>query len=487
MPSGGEFSSDGFSRRKKKQTTFSCFSSQMSFLACCALQGLCSGASCVVGCCGKTAALHHGVRAVYFVFFLLTAILAWVASSFGQDLLQKYSCCRDFLSLLSAYNITFAFVVFHFLLGLVVVGVKDAHSTRGALHNGWWGPKFLLWIGMLVGFLWLPIGFWHVYPWISFVGSVLFTVIQLFMLVDFAHTWNESWVDKYHETQNKNWFRLLLSVTIALLLAVLVGTALMYAFLRSGDCQYNALNIGLISANLGLVVLCCALSVLPSIQERNPRASLLTASVVGVYATYLVSSAIFSEPMPPAASAECSFLGNPNDATVLRYVTLIMGALITFVAVAFSSMRAGSHAGSAPSSTTEQSPLVVNRDASSSDEEKGKGGEQDIEVQKQRALEKSDRELLNLDDRMSPHDGASEAVAYNYTWFHVVMLLGSMYIGCLLTNWAFQTGDIGIPTHGVDKSMVAVYMKAASSWVVCLLYIWTLVAPIVLPNRDFGH
>jgi hypothetical protein len=475
----------------------------MSFLACCALQGLCSGASCIFNCCGKTAALHHGVRIVYFVFFLLTALLAWLLSAFGADWLRGYARLSDLLGPMSAYNITFAFVVFHFLFGLAVIGVRDAHSARGAIHNGWWGPKFVLWLGMTVGFLFLPQGFWSVYPYISLVGSVLFTLVQLFMLVDFAHSWNESWVAKYHETQNRNWFRLLLGATVLLLLVVLVGTILMFVFLHPEGCPYSGLNTGLIAGNLGLVVLCCALSVLPAIQERNVRASLLTAAVVCLYATYLTAAAIFSQPVPlllnvsppnTVAPAVCWYLGQSNDVTTAAgYVTLVLGALITFVAVAFSSMRAGSHAGSAPPASTEKSALLtVNRDAndgSSSDEEK-KDKPATREEEQQRALEQQDRELLNLDDAAAVAGGelASEPVAYSYSWFHLAMLLGGMYMGCLLTNWSLGVHVVrGGISSNVDKSIIAVYLKAASSWVVCLLYIWTLVAPIVLPNRDFGQ
>jgi hypothetical protein len=220
-------------------------------LACCALQGLCSGASCVMGCCGKTAALHHGVRFVYFIFFLITSILAWVLSTFGSQIFSgRFS---NVIGPSSAYKITLAFCVFHVIFGLAVIGVKNAHSTRGGIHNGWWGPKFIVWFGLMVGFLFIPTeNFLAVYPWISLVGSIIFTLIQLFMLVDFAHSWNDSWVAKYHETNNKNWFWLLLSVTLVFLVATLVGSILMIVFFRWGgdNCSYNALNVGLVAAGL---------------------------------------------------------------------------------------------------------------------------------------------------------------------------------------------------------------------------------------------
>lgn len=38
------------------------------------------------------------------------------------------------------------------------------------------------------------------------VGSFLFIIIQLILLVDFAHSWNLSWLEKAEEGNRKCWF-----------------------------------------------------------------------------------------------------------------------------------------------------------------------------------------------------------------------------------------------------------------------------------------
>jgi len=40
---------------------------------------------------------------------------------------------------------------------------------------------------------------------IGMIGSFLFILIQLVLIVDFAHAWNEKWVGKYEDTQSKAW------------------------------------------------------------------------------------------------------------------------------------------------------------------------------------------------------------------------------------------------------------------------------------------
>jgi hypothetical protein len=38
----------------------------------------------------------------------------------------------------------------------------------------------------------------------------------------------------------------------------------------------------------------------------------------------------------------------------------------------------------------------------------------------------------------------------------------------------------------VDHGFTAVWVKLSTSWLAALLYIWTLIAPIVLPGRDWN-
>jgi hypothetical protein len=66
------------------------------------------------------------------------------------------------------------------------------------------------------------------------------------------------------------------------------------------------------------------------------------------------------------------------------------------------------------------------------------------------------------------------------------MLLGAMYIGCLMSNWAVISTTTTLKLQ-VDKSVVSVWLKAVSGWVVVVLYIWTVIAPSILKGRDFGH
>ena len=63
---------------------------------------------------------------------------------------------------------------------------------------------------------------------ISFVGATIFILIQLVLLIDFAATWNESWVAAFETSGDRKWVFLLLGTVITFYVGTIVITALLY-------------------------------------------------------------------------------------------------------------------------------------------------------------------------------------------------------------------------------------------------------------------
>ena len=81
-------------------------------------------------------------------------------------------------------------------------------------------------------------------------------------------------------------------------------------------------------------------------------------------------------------------------------------------------------------------------------------------------------------------DDEREGVTYNWSLFHIMFTLATMYLMMTLTNW-YSPGDTqGIET--ISANMAAVWVKAISAWLCFGIYMWTLLAPVVLPDRDFS-
>lgn len=53
------------------------------------------------------------------------------------------------------------------------------------------------------------------------------------------------------------------------------------------------------------------------------------------------------------------------------------------------------------------------------------------------------------------------------------------YHFCISSNFRYE------PSREMKSQWTAVWVKISSSWIGIVLYVWTLVAPLVLTNRDF--
>ena len=82
-------------------------------------------------------------------------------------------------------------------------------------------------------------------------------------------------------------------------------------------------------------------------------------------------------------------------------------------------------------------------------------------------------------------DDEKERVAYSYSFYHFILVLGSLYIMMQLTNWVFpQRAN----TDTFQNTWASVAIKIGSSYLCHALYIWTLLAPLILGRwRDFGY
>lgn len=92
-------------------------------------------------------------------------------------------------------------------------------------------------------------------------------------------------------------------------------------FLQSSGCDLSKFFI---SFNLILVVIASAISILPSVQEHQPRSGLLQSAVVSLYVVYLTWSALSNAP------AECnSITGGDNQVTGVFLLILLPSAFLT--------------------------------------------------------------------------------------------------------------------------------------------------------------
>ncbi|MEQ2259490.1 Serine incorporator 1, partial [Xenotaenia resolanae] len=96
------------------------------------------------------------------------------------------------------------------------------------------------------------------------VGSFIFIIIQLILLVDFAHSWNQSWLEKAENGNTRCWFAALLSFTFITYALAFTAVVLFYVFYtQPDDCTEHKVFISL---NLLFCIAVSIVAILPKVQ-----------------------------------------------------------------------------------------------------------------------------------------------------------------------------------------------------------------------------
>ena len=192
---------------------------------------------------------------------------------------------------------------------------------------------------------------------------------------------------------------------------------------------------------------------LPIIQffNCNPQNSLLTTALVSMYISYLSMIAQFSY---DNGNKSCNRMG---------YGPLVADVIVStffFIVTMYGSVMGGS------------GQVAVS-------------GEGDITeaLGVARSSREGDQEQLVNNAHKNEEEENEEKYTNSWLWvkWHFYMCLAAVYVGMLITNW----NSASIYTGEMEQSSFGFWVRVVMSWVTFLLYVWTLAAPRVFPDRDF--
>ncbi|KAL1411125.1 Membrane protein tms1 [Vanrija albida] len=482
--------------------------------------GTAASAMCKSCNCNSSIATRVG----YGLIFALSSMLAYISRTdiairqlekISWDWIKMDCSGGKCYGLLAVHRFCFALALFHLIHSVLLIGVRSTKDKRAAIQNGWWGLKLVAYFLLaFISFL-IPNEFFMVYgSYIVPIGAFVFILIGLVLLVDFAHTWSETCLDNWERTDSNMWQFILIGSTFGMYVASLAVTIVLYVFFAGSGC---GLNTFFITANLLLCVIVTIVAISGPVQEANPRSGLTQASMVAAYCTYLTSSAVINH----TDDSHCNPLQKAAGST--KTTTVILGALFTFVAIAYSTSRAA----------TQSKALVGNRKAPGQIALGDEGGE-DGEVRLITNQPKGRRDEMRyqailaavnagslpasvLDEPEDEDDDIEATIGeerdderagtkYNYSWFHVIFLMAAMYVAGLLTDWRIvsktplehpdpdsspnRAASFGLSTFAepevyIGRSEATMWMRIVSSWICYGLYGWSLLAPLLMPDR-FG-
>lgn len=454
----------------------------ISSLASCA-SCLCGSAPCLLSsCCPST--YNSTMSRVAFSFLMLLGTLVSIVmilpgmeehlkkipgfcvGGTGIPGIENKVNCDIIVGYKSVYRMCFAMACFFFLFSIIMIRVRSSKDPRAALQNGFWFFKFLVLVGITIGAFFIPDGIFNtVWYYFGVVGSFIFIIIQLILLVDFAHSWSQSWLQKAEEGNTKCWFAALLSVTFIHYALAFTAMVLFYVYYtKPDDCTEHKVFISL---NFIFCVIVSVVSVLPKVQDVQPSSGLLQASLISLYTMYLTWSAMTNNPNKQCNPSLLSLV-QPSSPTPAPGPSptqppgpvqwwdaqSIVGLIIFLFCTLYASIRS--------SNNTQVNRLMQT--------EEGQGLTADVEASP------------GEDGVRRAVDNEEDGVTYSYSFFHFSLFLASLYIMMTLTNWYKPDTDY----ETMQTTMPAVWVKISSSWLGLALFLWTLVAPLVLPDRDFS-
>lgn len=464
------------------------------------LASCCGAATCSALCTSIGGTFQSSIltRITYAFILLLNSLFSWIAlSPFIVHKLEKASfgfinnkCGPDgseCISFTSVYRINFALGIFHLILAGLLVNVKSTSNPRAVIQNGCWKMKIFAWLSLItVNFLLIPDNFFIFYGNnIAIIFSTIFLGIGLILLVDFAHAWAETCLEKIEmedltgegEYNAGFWKKLLIGGTLTMYISSIVLTIIMYWFFAGSGCNMNRTAITL---NVVFGIIISIMSVNQTIQESNPHAGLAQSSMVVIYCTYLVMSAVSSEPDDKYCNPLIRSKGT-------RTASVVLGAFFTFIAVAYTTTRAAANSAFIDLDTAiDSSDGYISSQPNVRNEMRYQAIKQAVD---EGLLPESALNQMNLYDDELNGDNANDeernTVKYNYTLFHIIFFLATQYVATLLTI-NVQQDDLGdfVP---VGRTYFSSWVKIVSSWVCFVLYGWSLIAPVLWPDRFSVH
>ena len=406
------------------------------------------------------------------------------------------------------FRVSFALTLFYVFLTFTTAALTAA-------HNGCWAFKFGVYgIGFVVTFF-IGNPMFYVFAGFARAFSILFILLQIFILVDFAFEWWENFMKRMKSAEDtplpflcchvttKGFKCLFVTACLGLFLSGFIGSILLYAFYSggknsvTGEDESCGLNILFTTITLLLGILAIVSGVVDL--QGAPSIGLLVPNVVFAYCVYITWTAAINNPEQGCNPTAGSF---GTDGGMIFF-----GTCVTAFSLAWASVRTAWATRDLVVSTSAAEVTLEDLEEATENENDSKEGkrkkrqqererkkkerEQERERKKSERGGGSDNEIQQVetggektreDEVMSDEDKEDED---RYHWlFHLIMAFGAVYLSMLLSDWGNGTGWDRKENNAT--AYTAMWVNAVGSWCAYLLYAWIRFAPLCCPGRDFN-
>lgn len=303
--------------------------------------------------------------------------------------------------------------------------------------DNYWPMKTFVFAGIVIGLFYADPRVFDLngYGWYARIAGFLFLILQQVILLDFAYQWNETFL-QYSEDNvvsqkisgMDKWKCFILFASLLLFITSIILISIMFWQFSGPECRNNE---AIISLTL----------ILPFISTMfqlfcTDQGSILTSAIMTIYATWICYASITLNPL-----SEC----NPTlDTGKNRHVSEGIGMAILAMSLAWTTRN-----------TIRKIPNI-------------KGTTINLSILEGDEISEKDEQLYK--------NALSES--------SLVFILVSSFYAMVLTNW--DTLQQNSTYENPKTGYAAMWIQATAQWIAIVFYFWSLIAPKLFPDRDFG-
>jgi len=392
---------------------------------------------------------------IYFLIGTIDFLGTFIGCPSGDDL-------RICLGISSAFRLSACLAVFHLVIGLSCL-TRDGFAK--CMNEGAWGFKLVMVALMWIGTLFIKNEYFIHYSEFALYASGIYLFVQMVSVVDAMYLWAEYWAQKYDDG---NTCYGVLMIFAALGLYGGLGYLIYFSFTMfwvSGCWGNYIILVAVPFFAIAFIVL--------TILKFHPKGSILTAGAISFYGMFMAWTALISNPYK-----QCNRVINGDMSMIAQVISSFAVGFLCTIYWSLSYKPSGAFKDAGIDKTQ------VNNDIDEEEEEKILEAEE-----KDRDLKKEGGETGVKGNLIDNRDEPNAYWAYqdnSYIKFHFVMLLFSIYLSPVFSNWGNATINGSNYTYG-DNLHAPFYIKIAICFGGLLLYTWTIVAPKILTEREFDN
>ncbi|CAH8261705.1 unnamed protein product [Arabidopsis lyrata] len=362
-------------------------------------------------------------RYVYGLIFLIANLLAWAARDYGRGALRKvtkFKNCKGGENCLGTDGVLRVSLGCFLFYFVMFLSTLGTSKTHSSRDR--WHSGW--WFAKLI--LWPAL---TIIPFllpssiIHLYGEIAHFGAGVFLLIQLISVISFiQWLNECYQSQKdaeRCRVYVMLLATTSYTVCI-VGVILMYIwYAPDSSCL---LNIFFITWTLFLIQLMTSIALHPKV-----NAGYLTPALMGLYVVFICWCAIRSEPVGESCNRKAAASNRTDWLTIISFVVALLAMVIATFSTGIDSQC-----------------FQFKKDENNQEEEEEDG------------------------------------VPYGYGFFHFVFATGAMYFAMLLIGWNTHHP---MKKWTIDVGWTSTWVRVVNEWLAVCVYIWMLVAPLILKSR----